>query len=593
MTFPVGALPFGDIETAASAAAAVGVATLALRVSVVPAAVLDGSSSVADGGAAAAVWGVLVEVDGAAVTDDIVGAVVVEAEESAARVADFSLHVDPGTVVSPAAWSGRSVRIWMADMRSGSPTSALPIFSGIVDLPTVRPGTGTIALRCTDNRQAVIDGLGRDAVAGLLPGSRFSAAVFDAGASALAHANDRLSTLPAALDLSPAGALRLTPWAAKETPDLVFDADLVLEESVGVDLAERGGLTNLVSIDFGYRFPRIKAEGYEISFDPLAAAMTSFVYWVRDGNLFLQRAAVLAAIEKAGGNVVAIEWIKLPDTPQVIPGTGGAPAGAWLPNPPVDALYCLGFQAVVSFDYAQTTDEEHVISVSNAASIAAVGLVRQTMRGALEGVYDDAVAVEQNVLLYRKQVTTIPPKNLAPVVVGLTNSVNGTLTADTDRTAANAAMETLVAIAATRIFASHRQHTVTASVPANPVIDVDKTVMIDAEGVLAKGKVRRVVHRLDADSGAAVSEIELAICSVAGVGISHPEDAIVAPAGTSAGTTNTLAAPTVVWNGLGGEDGVITITFPGVEAAERAKASAVIESAFAAPLVEDVFEVTL
>ena len=133
----------------------------------------------------------------------------------------------------------------------------------------------------------------------------------------------------------------------------------------------------------------------------------------------------------------------------------------------------------------------------------------------------------------------------------------------------------------------------TASVPANPVIDVDKTVMIDAEGVLAKGKVRRVVHRLDADSGAAVSEIELAICSVAGVGISHPEDAIVAPAGTSAGTTNTLAAPTVVWNGLGGEDGVITITFPGVEAAERAKASAVIESAFAAPLVEDVFEVTL
>jgi len=330
-----------------------------------------------------------------------------------------------------------------------------------------------------------------------------------------------------------------------------------------------------------------------VSFDVLELHDTAFGYWVRDGNYFLQRAAVTAAIEQAGGHVVSVEWLALPTTGQIIPGTGGVPAGAWLPNPPVDVEYCLGFVAVVSFDYAQQTEETHEITVSNAASIDTVGVVRDAISGALEGVYDDTVAIESNILLYRQKITTIPPKNLAPIVVGLTNSVTGTLSTDTDRAAANMAMETLIAAATTRIFESHRQHAVSASVPCQPLLDVDKSVSVDAQGVTAKGKVRRVLHRLNPDSGMAVSEFELAICSVAGVGITHPEDEIIAPDGTTAGTSNTLEAPTVVWNGMNGEDGVITITFPGVEEAERAKGAHTIYSAFAAPLVEDVFEVTL
>jgi hypothetical protein len=215
------------------------------------------------------------------------------------------------------------------------------------------------------------------------------------------------------------------------------------------------------------------------------------------------------------------------------------------------------------------------------------------MSGALVGEYDDPVAVEQNILLYRGKVTTIPPKNLAPVVVGLTNSVNGTLTIDTDRTAANAAMETLIAIAGTKIFGSHRRHTVSAGVPCAPVVDVDKTIAINAGGVLAKGKTRRVVHRLDAEAGTAITTFEMAICSVAGVGVTHAGDSVVAPVGTSAGTTNTLAAPVVTWDGVLGHDNTITIEFPGVEATERDKATRVIDTAFASAIVEDVFEVTM
>lgn len=570
-----------------------GTATLPVRISVVSTEVLSGAETATDGGTVAAVWGILVEVGGVDVTASVIGEVTVEAEESAARVADFSLHQPPGTVFVPASWSGRPVRIYLNDMSAGVPASQMLIFSGVVDLPQVEPRGGQIRLRCTDNRQGAISALEKAAVASLLAGSRYSPAVFAAGATALQHANDRLSTLASALDLAPDGALRVTPWAAKTPADLSFTDDQVLDESVSVDVAERGSLINSIKVDFGYRFPRIKAEGYLVSYNPLALNHTSFAYWVRAGNYLLQRAAVEAAIGAAGGSIIEITWINLPTKAVVIPGAGGVPAGAWLPNPPVDAQYCLGFSAVVSFDYAQKVEETHQITVYNPVSVATVGVVSSSMSGALEGVYEDTVAVEQNILLYREGVTAIPPKNIAPVEIGLTNSVNGTLTADSDRAAANAAMETLIAIASTTIHASHRQHAVKAAVPANPALDIDKTVAIDAQGVTARGKVRRVVHRLDPSSGSAISEFDLAVCSIAGIGISHADDAIAAPAGTSAGTTNALMPPVVTWNGLAGQDQVITIEFPGVEEAERARGAVTIVSEYRAAIPEDLLEVEL
>ena len=263
----------------------------------------------------------------------------------------------------------------------------------------------------------------------------------------------------------------------------------------------------------------------------------------------------------------------------------------WLPSP-TDVELCLGFSLVVAFDYGQDIDETYTITVHNPASVSAIGTVRETMSGALQGEYGDPVAVETNVLLYKNNILSIPPKNLAAIVVGLTNSANVTLTTETNRAVAEAAMEVLIDVAKTRIFAAAWRNNVGASVPINPALDVDKTVLISST-VIAKGKVARVVHRLDPGSGLAVTDIELAICSVAGAGMTHPEDATAAPDGSSDGTTTTLSAPTVTWNGLFGEDQIITIEFPGVDAAERAKAAVAISQTFRAPLVEDSFSITV
>ena len=98
---------------------------------------------------------------------------------------------------------------------------------------------------------------------------------------------------------------------------------------------------------------------------------------------------------------------------------------------------------------------------------------------------------------------------------------------------------------------------------------------------------------MDADAGAATSEVTLSLCSVAGVGIVHDEDATTAPAGTTAGESSITTSPTVVFRNGASEDHTITITFPAVEEAERNGAAMVLPSSYAAPLVEDLFTVTV
>jgi hypothetical protein len=196
-------------------------------------------------------------------------------------------------------------------------------------------------------------------------------------------------------------------------------------------------------------------------------------------------------------------------------------------------------------------------------------------------------------LLYGNAISSIPPQDTAAGVIGQTTAAEVTLTPDSNRAAADAAMETLIAIAKTKIWASHRHNTVSGSVALNPSIDVDKTISVAAPGLSAKGKCRSLTHRLSPDTGEAITEFSLAICSVAGTGVSHAETPTDAPAGSTPAATTLADAPIVDFNYLAAEDHVLTISFPGVAEAERNLSVIAISASYLAPLVEDVFTVTL
>ena len=231
--------------------------------------------------------------------------------------------------------------------------------------------------------------------------------------------------------------------------------------------------------------------------------------------------------------------------------------------------------------------------VENAASIATLGVISEQMNGALEGVWDDPTAAEHAVLLWKKKISAIPPRSTALLSVGTISATDAELTEGSDRAAANVAMETLVAIAKTRIAAAHRRHSVSASVPANPLIDLDKTIAIDAQGVTAKGKVRRVTHRFDHEAGSAITDFTLAISAISGVGYTHPDDEPAAPDGSESGAGTPLAAVEISWNGLLGQDDLFTITFPDVDNNDRNNKETAITQTYAAAVAEDVLEITL
>lgn len=546
---------------------------------------LSGARSAAEPyGAAAAVWTAVVVLDGVDIGGQVVGAITVEAEEGAARIADVTLRPPAGTALDLPAWTGKSLTIDLADASTGVARYPMRLFTGVVDTPELDLAARVVRLRATDDLQGVIDGLTRAELAALI-GGRWSPAIFDGSAVGWRYAQDRLSTVRASLDAFPDGGLRLTDWQPYTTPDLVFDQTRLLDESVSIALADRQGLVNTVVIEFGYRFPRLKAEGFGINYQYVD--MTGFAQYVLDGKWFLQRSAVESAISSAGLSILSIAYTAMPSTPIAVG------PGYWTPNPTVDATLCRGFTATVAYDYAQDIEEAHQITVVCAGSVAAVGAQRQTLSGALEGVYQRPPDWETKARLYRASIETVPPQDLAPVVAGKTTGHDPTLTTESNRAACNAAIETLIDIAKTTIWASHRRNGVSGSVCLNPALDVDKIVEISAAGVHAIGKVRRVRHRMDPETGEAVSEFELALCAVSGVGVTHPETTTEAAPAPGPGQTDLTTAPVITFNNGAAQDHAFTIEFPAVQGAERDKAAPVITSSFDAPLVEDVFTVTL
>lgn len=527
----------------------------------------------------AGIWTIIVTISGVDVTESIFGNIVIDAEEDSARVADLTI-APASTSFAVAAWVGKSITIDIAAMHTGSPTSVERLFTGIIDTPVLDLAGRRIGLRCTDDLQGVVEEMDAAAIDAAIPDGYYSPAIFDPAARGWSRAQDRLSTVPASLDLTPARALRLTAWEPKFAADLAFTAAHLLDNSLSVSIAGAHDLTNSVAIDFGYRFPRVKAETYAVGYDYVnAGTISDFAAAL---SWFLQRSAVESAIKSAGAKIVAISYTPLPSSG----------IGSWIPSP-YDAELCMGFTATVTFDYGQTIEERFALTVSAPNSIAAVGTRRDRLSGALEGVYPPIVAAETSMLLYGNAISSIPPQDTAAGVIGQTVAAEVTLTPDSDRAAADAAMETLIAIAKTKIWASHRHNTVSASVALNPSIDVDKTIAISAPGITAQGKCRSLTHRLSPETGQATTDFAIALCSVAGTGVGHDETPTAAPAGSTPASTTLADAPIVDFNYLAAEDHVLTITFPGVETAERELSVIDIATSYLAPLVEDIFTVTL
>lgn len=437
-------------------------------------------------------WSLRVMLDGVDISARLTGQASVDAEEGAAQVANFSILPAAG-VVAPLDYVGKPVTIdYLQTIGGGS--VARRVFTGRIDTPHFDPDAVRLDFTCVDDLQNRVAALDRATLDGLI-GGRYSTAVQGDILDNWAYAQAQLTTVAASLDAGAHGGIRVTPWQIGATWATFADGDLLYQRS-SVTEPQRSTLVNEVTATFEYRYPRLRqrytATGWSGTLLDMAPC----------GYQYPTQQEILGAAGGSGWSVISGVFYP---APAAIPHASGGfirpPAGS------IDMAILHMAQR-----HAQTVTETFTLTVTAPESITANGTLPQTLRGALASSFDGNAW--ESALDVAPLMPTGGEMDYAP---------------DAPRSAADYAIETLLAQAQVQILASHRSARVGNATLCNPDLDLDKKVAIATVGISAEGKVARRRHVFDLDAGSAITEFEIACFGVGGAGIITP-DSLGAPA---------------------------------------------------------------
>lgn len=438
------------------------------------------------------------------------------------------------------------------------------IFTGKVDVPSVDLIEKKITLSCTDNREELINSqLG--AVVSTI--GYWSPVIFSTPKDVYEQLEQRLTTVPVAVDFDPYGNYTITSKRAKATADFVLTGASptgVRYREPQVEYTSRAKLTNRITINFQYRFARLHHMEKHFSWtSPLAS---NWCLFLQGGYTLASRAMIEQAVLSAGWPVRGeINYTPVPQSGWYCGGIAWSTVslkGTSLPkldssgNPITDAngnqvmetritggvdygpTFANGAQWDATTRWAQTVIEEYTLVVQAPQSIAQYGPVDAANQYSSEDTTDTSS--------WEKYEAYNNPYN---------QEVNSYfIDTATSRSALNGAIVTAVNIAKTTILNLHRDTRVIVNRFLWPQIDLKHTVEIDASitngGALeARGKVFSIVHTLDCGSGEGITNVTLALSRAQGSavdsGISIP---VIAPDSVDYGS------PTIVLGNHYGED---------------------------------------
>jgi len=442
-------------------------------------------------------WTATVMLSGADVSARITGEIEVEAEEGAARIATFAL-VPAGGPVDPFVWVGATVVI---DAGFGVQRR---IFTGVVETPEYDPITTITRFRCTDGLQGKLDQMMRAQIDTLI-GGEWSHVIFDFGSVGQAYADEQLSTVAAAVECDAQGAPRRTLWAAKSSPDVTLTEAEIFDESLSISLAGRSGIKNRFKLAVEYRYPIIKERRWNYRWDHPDDSLYKIM---QHSPTFPTREHVTGAIDGCNWHLVESHYKQLP-VQQWWQPAGGSWA-LWIISPETRDSLVWGFGALFAMRYHQEATEKWSVVVESPDSIAQLGAIEEEVSVGL------AVDAADEIAEWEKDYAREP---ILPVL-GEGEAVKSLTEQEIDgRPVFEAASRCAVARATVAILAAHRSTRVGASIVFDGRRDLAETIRINTSPILAKGKVSRLRHRLDIDSGAAVTELEIAISTIAATGL--------------------------------------------------------------------------
>lgn len=430
-------------------------------------------------------WQIKLLLNDVDVSSNLVNSLTIEAEEGAAKIAEFSLVTHAGAI-SVTQWIGKPVVIFYQ-----SEERQQLLFRGVVDEPIYDPTTLVTTFTCTDQLQERVQNLAKSEINQLIQG-QWSVIVFDNTFDHWQYAQDQLSTTPVSLDLDLNNQFQLTEWQAKVEPDYVFTDDDILYQSLQVQLANRREIHNQVNITFQYRYQRLKQREIEYRYDyPLDFCEQNY------------RNATLPNVEMIKQAIDGTGWFlksRVEYEHQRGPGwvTCGDVTFGFMIKEEIRKFLVREARFVLMKRFVQTVTEHYELCLQAPQSVTQLGVIKNHESLSYEIPADTEKFV--NILQYQP-----------PLKEALLDEQGDYTTSVEDESALSNAIQTKLNQAKTSILKSHRNNIITFKTPLNADIQRMHTIKVDSKYVKAQGKVKHVIHECDFNQGSCLSTISIAV----------------------------------------------------------------------------------
>lgn len=474
------------------------VVALPIAVSVVDAAALGGLDGA--GGWAAAPdgrWRPVVMLGGDDISGLLLGQITITHADDAAAVAAFTFV--PSVALQPLSLIGQRVRIAFARADGSSEQT---MFTGVVDVPAIDLQTGAISCTCHDQAQEVWARTPREVIDALV-GGRYSAAVtggelddnFD-------YLRERIQSVGASWALDVLQRPRVLPWDGAGRSITVRTAD-VLDGSLAVELPSREQLRSRITVRLQYQYAKLRYRGvraqYAQDIHLFKPSITGTVNY--PGALWMTSSMVRSACESAPGwEMVGEPYIEHPPARAWQIGTTIS-SGFYAISPAVAPTLALGFRCDFYARWQQRITEDYTVAVVWPAIEAQLGAaVGEEIGASLIAEFDQA-GWESD--------ATMEPR--IPAAIGVGDAAVEWRPAGFDELARDEALRTLLDRAWVRMWSASRSGRVTFELPLRPDLWLDTRITLEHARLRAAGKITAVEHAMSPETGAAITNVVLAV----------------------------------------------------------------------------------
>ena len=472
-------------------------------------------------------WAPVVIVDGVDISEKVINQVVVTYDEDAATIARFTYIPDDG-LIDLLSLVGLSVTIdhfEVGPLSNPDQPWVQRRYTGEISRPVYKPMEGQIEVECTNNLQGEFESDSRANIDIVVQGE-YSPRIFKDDADNWQYALDRMSTRPASMWIDANGALQITDWAAKATPDITLIHEDIKPDSIAIESASKRELINRILIALDFRYWNLRQRELTVTW----FAPANFCDYLTKGFNLPSKEMFLSAVKGTGWNIKTYGWTELPET-----GYFYCPIDPllWVKIPDAKRK-CIGANFTVDRRWGQQVTETYQIDVKSAQSIAVSGELAVSEAYGIDAEYD--VSDWESPREHEGR----------HVNAQLHTGGSGDWSAEADpdaRAEMEQAQTTVLAKAATEVLSTHRQTRYTFECALHPFMDLSKTVRVTYQPTQGPeqfkhkvtGKVARLEEILDVASGSAVSRVTLAVSMHGGIGTdpNTPLDPVPQPTPTA------------------------------------------------------------